>query len=377
MTGQGEVAEAGSKRVLVIRYSQTGQLRDITEEVIRPLRAGGIDVTVAELKPLQPYAFPWSFWGFFNTFPECIYADPDPIELVEVEGDFDLVILAYQVWFLSPSLPVTAFLQRDAVRLLKGKPVITLIACRNMWLQAQEQVKEYLDQAGAQLIDNIVLTERTHGAISVITTPTWLLSGKRGPYLGGMLPRAGVWQSDVQDAARFGKAIAAQLPHRRAVAAACARRCHADAAWPVGGHRASWAHHLRSHRPPQLHAVGQVAARLRWPVCAAAPAGAGSIYSVPGGHAADGGAGGVHIEDTAVAADARAHRAAAAVFRGTLGRIRRAHGNPSNERGLHHRHLRGAAQCAGHQRPDGAHPRPAGRQAFACAARLSCAAMAS
>ncbi|MEJ0099215.1 MAG: dialkylresorcinol condensing enzyme [Pseudomonadota bacterium] len=198
----------------MIRFSQSGQLREITDEVIGPLRIAGIDVTVAELKPVRAYPFPWSFWRFFNTFPECIYGDPDPIELVEVQGEFDLVILAYQVWFLSPALPVTAFLQRDAVRLLKGRRVITLVACRNMWLQAQEQVKDYLENAGAKLIDNIVLTERTHGAISVITTPTWLLSGKRGPYLGGLLPRAGVWESDVRDAARFGKAIAAQLPTR-------------------------------------------------------------------------------------------------------------------------------------------------------------------
>jgi hypothetical protein len=209
------VAEGSGRRVLVIHFSQTGQLRDIVDEVVRPLRAApGIDVTVAELRPVRPYTFPWSFWGFFDTFPECIYADPDPIEPLAVTGDFDLVILAYQVWFLSPSLPMTAFLQRDAARLLKGKPVITVVACRNMWLQAQERVKEYLTQAGAKLIDNVVLAERTHGAISVITTPTWLLSGRKGPYLGGLLPRAGIWDSDVRDAARFGRAIAAQLPRR-------------------------------------------------------------------------------------------------------------------------------------------------------------------
>jgi hypothetical protein len=208
------VAEAGRKRVLVICYSQSGQLREIVDEVTGPLQAAGIEVTLAPIKPTRAYPFPWSFWRFFDTFPECVYEDPDPIEPVAVEGDFDLVILAYQVWFLSPSLPLTAFLQRDAARLLAGKPVITLIACRNMWMQAQERVKEYLDKAGARLIDNVVLTERTHGAISVITTPTWLLSGSRGPYLGGMLPRAGVWESDVRGASRFGAAIAAQLPGR-------------------------------------------------------------------------------------------------------------------------------------------------------------------
>jgi len=208
------------KRVLVIWYSQSGQLRDIVDSVVQPLRAAAdIEVTLAQLKPVKPYPFPWSFWRFFNTFPECIYADPDPIEPLDIADDaeFDLVILAYQVWFISPSLPTTAFLRSEqAKRLLKDKPVITVIGCRNMWLMAQERTKELLGAIGARLIDNVVLSERTHGAVSVITTPWWLLSGNRGPYLGGLLPRAGVWQSDIRDAARFGQAIAAQLPQRSA-----------------------------------------------------------------------------------------------------------------------------------------------------------------
>src|SRR5262245_9928957 len=101
-----EVAEGSGKRVLVIHFSQTGQVRDIVDEVLRPLQAApGIEVTVVPLRPVRPYAFPWSFWRFFDTFPECIYGDPDPIEPLGLapDQDFDLVILAYQVWFLSPS----------------------------------------------------------------------------------------------------------------------------------------------------------------------------------------------------------------------------------------------------------------------------------
>jgi hypothetical protein len=207
------------KRILVVYYSQSGQLREIVDSVVQPLReAQGLEVILAELKPVKPYPFPWSVWRFFDTFPECVYADPEPIEALNLPAgvEFDLVILAYQVWFVSPSLPTTAFLQRDGERLLRNKPVITLIGCRNMWLMAQEQVKQALQKMGARLIDNMVLTDRTHGAATVLTTPMWLLSGKRGPYLGGLLPRAGVWPSDIRAAARFGKAIAAQLPGRNA-----------------------------------------------------------------------------------------------------------------------------------------------------------------
>lgn len=206
------------KRILVVYYSQTGQLGEIMDSIVAPLRASPeCSVMVARLKPKQPFAFPWSFWGFFNTFPECIYDDPQPIELLPLADDaeFDLIILGYQVWFVSPSLPTTAFLQSEqAKRLLRGRPVITVIGCRNMWLMAQERVKAKLQKLGATLIDNVALTERTHGAKSVITTPWWLLSGNKGPYLGGLLPRAGIWQSDIDGAARFGKTIADEFPKR-------------------------------------------------------------------------------------------------------------------------------------------------------------------
>lgn len=203
------------KRVLVLWYSQSGQLRDIVDSIAQPLtRSPGVELTMAQIKPVKSYPFPWSFWRFFDTFPECIYADPDPVQPLDIPEDveYDLIILAYQVWFISPSLPTTAFLQSEQARkLLQGKPVITVIGCRNMWLMAQERMKELLSKIGATLIDNVALAERTHGAISVITTPWWLLSGNRGPYLKGLLPRAGIWESDIRAASRFGQVLGLQL----------------------------------------------------------------------------------------------------------------------------------------------------------------------
>jgi hypothetical protein len=204
------------KRILVIYYSQTGQLRDVVDSIVQPLQAASdIDVEVVSLKSVQAFPFPWPFWRFFNTFAECIHNDPIAIEPVAPSrSDYDLVILAYQVWFLSPSMPMAAFLLRDAERVLRGKHVVTVIACRNMWLMAQEQVKQRLKDVGAKLIDNVVLTDEQHGVASLISTPLWLLTGKRGPYLGGAIPAAGIPSPEIKRAARFGRAIAAQLPHR-------------------------------------------------------------------------------------------------------------------------------------------------------------------
>jgi hypothetical protein len=206
------------KRILVVHYSQTGQLREIVESVLGPLKAAnGIEVTSVELKPVKPFPFPWPFWYFFNTFPECVYEEPAPIEKLSLSADaeFDLVILAYTVWFVSPNMPTMAFLQSDdAKRLLKDKPVITIIGCRNMWLMAQERVKEKLANLGARLIDNAALVDVADMWTTFISTPMWMLTGKRGPFLGGRVPRAGIPAEEIKRAARFGDAIARQLPQR-------------------------------------------------------------------------------------------------------------------------------------------------------------------
>lgn len=207
------------KKVLVVHYSQTGQLRDIVESFVAPLeQSSNIQVTSLALKPVQPYPFPWPFWRFFNTFPECVYEDPDPIEPLAIapDAEFDLIVIAYTVWFVSPNLPTMAFLKSpEAKRLIRGKPVITLIGCRNMWLMAQERMKEHIAALGGHLIDNVALVDLAYMAATFVSTPMWMLTGKRGPFLGGKIPRAGIPVDEIARASRFGDAIARQLVERR------------------------------------------------------------------------------------------------------------------------------------------------------------------
>jgi hypothetical protein len=206
------------KRVLVVHYSQTGQLSDLLRSIIAPLQASpDIEVTTAAIRPVTPYPFAWPFWRFFDTFPETVYEDVPPVQPLDIAEDaqFDLIIFGYTIWFLSPSQPTTAFLQSaQAARLLRDKPVVTVIACRSMWLMGHEVMKGHLRRLGARLIDNIVLTDNMHSALSFIATPLWMLTGRRGPFLGGLVPVAGVAREEIADAARFGEAIARQLPRR-------------------------------------------------------------------------------------------------------------------------------------------------------------------
>ena len=198
-----------AKKILIVQYSQSGQLTDVVNSVTSPLIASEtIELHTLTLTPEKPYPFPWPLLQFFNIFPECIYLDPPALKPLDIDKDqkFNLIILAYQVWFLAPSLPVTSFLKNEVgKRLLKNTPVITLIGCRNMWVMAQQAVVKLLKEADARLIDNVVLTDQGSALASFITTPRWVLTGKKNRFWG--FPPAGIAANEIQAAKRFGNAI--------------------------------------------------------------------------------------------------------------------------------------------------------------------------
>ena len=201
------------KRVLLVHFSQTGQLARVARRLVSPL-AGASDVELVEevLRPRAAYPFPWPLWRFLDAMPESVLLEPPALEPLAVRADerFDLIVLAYQVWYLAPAGPMTAFLKSEAGKqLLRGRPVVTVIACRNMWLTAQESVKRLIQEAGGQLRDNVVFIDQGGTLATFLTTPRWLLTGRRDAFLG--LPAAGVAEQEIANADRFGRALLGAL----------------------------------------------------------------------------------------------------------------------------------------------------------------------
>ncbi|MBU2885725.1 dialkylresorcinol condensing enzyme [Gilvimarinus agarilyticus] len=200
-----------SKRVLVVHYSQTGQLDRVAKSVVEPLQqAPGVTVDFLNVQPAQAFPFPWPMLRFINVFPESAHQVPCELDMAteHLADDYDLVVLAYQVWYLAPSIPISSFLQSElAAKLLANKPVVTVIACRNMWLQAQEKVKTHLQNLGAKLVGNAVLVDAAGSVASFFATPLWVLTGRKGPHWFGLVPPAGVSDQDVAEASRLGRAI--------------------------------------------------------------------------------------------------------------------------------------------------------------------------
>ncbi|MDO5685864.1 MAG: dialkylresorcinol condensing enzyme [Neisseria sp.] len=207
-----------TKNILVVSYSQTGQLQQMVEHLTRPLQQDHtLTVETCALRPHPPFAFPWRFMRFFDTFPETVHLQAMPLGELDLKRErYDLIIIAYTVWFLSPSRPISSFFSQPQARaVLENTPVITLIGCRNMWLMAQEKMKKLLADARANLIGNIVKTDECGSAASFIATPLWMLTGKKKA--ASWLPEAGVSRADITDCERFGVKIRDALQENQAL----------------------------------------------------------------------------------------------------------------------------------------------------------------
>lgn len=203
------------KKVLVIYYTQSGQLAEIAENISRPLKEDeNISVDTFEIKPVNPFPFPWDKDSFFDAFPESFLQTPvalEPIPQDILNKKYDLILLHYQVWYLSPSIPVNSFLKSPEGKiLLAGTPVITVSGSRNMWVMAQEKIKKLLVANGALLKGNIALVDRAGNLISVMTIVEWMFSGVKKKYLG-FFPLPGVSDEDIEGASKFGAIIKKHL----------------------------------------------------------------------------------------------------------------------------------------------------------------------
>ncbi len=196
------------KKVLVVTYSQSGQLNEIVNNVISSF-GNDIQTDIERIEPEPGFNFPWKGDTFYDAMPECvelISGNNKPYKFNPGEN-YDLVILGYPIWFLSPPTPITTFLKSESGKqVLKGKPVLTVIGARNMWVSAQEEIKKMLSEAGAKHAGNIALCDHHNNLLSVVTIIYWMSTGKKDKYLG-IFPKPGVSDEDIASATRFSPSV--------------------------------------------------------------------------------------------------------------------------------------------------------------------------
>ena len=205
-----------NKKVLAIYYSQSGQLGEIIDNFTNPLTAAGTLVEKVNINPSTPYPFPWNGKSFFSVMPDCVLGTPRVLAPFELkEKSYDLIILGYQAWFLSPSIPFNSLLSNPAFKvLLKDTPVITITGARNMWITAFERIRQILRNAGARLEGHIVLVDKHHNFISFVTIFYWMLTGKKERFLN-TFPKPGVAEADILNTQEFGRTVVPYLKNNK------------------------------------------------------------------------------------------------------------------------------------------------------------------
>jgi len=193
-------------KILAVSYSQTGQLDKVMQTFLAPF--AGLEVDRIQIETDPRFPFPWPTDDFFDAMPETVLEIPVKLEPIRFrEEKYDLVVLAYQPWFLSPSLPITSLLQHpEFLRRLKDTPVVTLSAGRNMWLNAQESIRKRIREAGGRLVANIPLVDRNPNLVSVVTIIHWLIGGKKDRKWG-IFPMPGVSEEDIAFGETYGREV--------------------------------------------------------------------------------------------------------------------------------------------------------------------------
>ncbi len=200
-------------RVLVIYYSQSGEVARVARLFADQLASSQVEVTFEEIRPQANYPYPWrSLRRFFDEMPECVLGLPPQVHAPQFDrhSRFNLVVIAYPVWFLSLAPPIQSFFQCPHSIVLRNADVITISVSRAMWQRASEAMKQLLMASGAVHCDNIVVTHQGSSLLTLISTPRALLSGRRDRLLG-VFPPAGVSGSDLDRVQQLGSVVAREL----------------------------------------------------------------------------------------------------------------------------------------------------------------------
>ncbi|WP_440702641.1 hypothetical protein [Dyadobacter sp. 22481] len=181
-------------------------MNQIIDQFLTPFDAERVERL--EIFPAKSFVFPWTSDEFFDKMPECVHEEPIELQPLHFGAErYELIVIGYQPWFLSPSLPITALLHSPVFKArVKDTPIVTVIGGRNMWLNSQESVKKLIADAGGRLVGNIPLMDRVSNLVSAVTILHWMLTGRKDRKWG-IFPKPGVSEQDIQSASRFGAIV--------------------------------------------------------------------------------------------------------------------------------------------------------------------------
>jgi hypothetical protein len=204
-------------KVLALYYSFTGSTERVMLEVAHALRDAGHDVTLEPLRPVHPYPFPAPRAMLTTLLRQALTGawptlDLEPLS-IERGHRYDLVLIGYQPWYMTPSVPTHSFLKGPQGELLEGAPVIGLMTCRAMYGRATRMFQQWVEARGGQVVEQRVFVDQDPKGTNFISLLYFLKHGhdpERGP-LKHLLKPFGVGDAGLKQARAYGENLAARL----------------------------------------------------------------------------------------------------------------------------------------------------------------------
>lgn len=204
-------------QILALYYSFTQQTAGVMQEVADALTRAGHTVTLERLELVEPYPFPAPFGMLQLLLKQALEGRWPVVALRPLKADvthpYDLVIIGYQAWYLTPSVPVHSFLKGHEASILRGKPVIGLITCRAMYGRATNLFREWVELAGGRVVEQRVWVDQDSRPTNMVSLIHMLKEGHNpvsGPLRRALKP-FGVGEAGFARARSYGEALAARL----------------------------------------------------------------------------------------------------------------------------------------------------------------------
>lgn len=190
------------KKNLVVFYSQTGQLKEILNNVFKESQDY---IEYVEIEAPQ-ITFPLNWESMFELFPESVLKIPCEItyNISNIE-DYDTIILGFQTWFLHLSQPMLAFSQtKEFANLVKGKNVYLIMDCRNSWKLPMEYMQNKVISCGGYIKGQCVFSSKNSNFLGALSILHWFFTGNKKSIF---FPEPGVPQAEINKSVEYGKSL--------------------------------------------------------------------------------------------------------------------------------------------------------------------------
>ncbi len=141
-----------------------------------------------------------------------------PIQ-ADLSRRYDLVLLGYQPWYMTPSVPMHAFLKGPDARVLVNTPVIGIMTCRAMYGRATRLFRQWIEEQGGHVVEQRVFVDQDPRPSNMLSLGHYLRFGKdpEGGPLKRLLKPFGVGEAGRRRAHAYGTELANRLLQSRLV----------------------------------------------------------------------------------------------------------------------------------------------------------------